>query len=238
MEIGMADYAQRAATTSSVYLDTIDEYDLYCHYVAGLVGEGLSRLFSASGKEAEWLASQLKISSSVGLLLQKTNIIRDFREDVDQCRLFWPREIWGREEYGCGAGAFKEMQEMYEPDNEQRAAWVQSGMIIDALRHATDALDYLQFLRNQSVFNFVAIPVTMAMATLELCFMNKDMFQRNIKIRKAEAASVRPCPVCSNILFFIDWSLDYHAFHQPSRRRVHVPRLRSQDSRQSSPSRP
>lgn len=63
-------------------------------------------------------------------------------------------------------------------------------MIVDALRHATDALDYLQFLRNQSVFNFVAIPVTMAMATLELCFMNPNMFQRNIKIRKAEAASL------------------------------------------------
>jgi farnesyl-diphosphate farnesyltransferase len=195
METGMADYAHKAATTGSIYLDGIWEYDLYCHYVAGLVGEGLSRLFSASGKEADWIASQLDISNSVGLLLQKTNIIRDFREDVDQRRFFWPREIWGREEYGCGAGAFKHMREMYESGNEQRAAWVQSGMIVDALRHATDALDYLQFLRNQSVFNFVAIPVTMAMATLELCFMNSNMFQRNIKIRKAEAASV-----CSRLL--------------------------------------
>jgi farnesyl-diphosphate farnesyltransferase len=88
------------------------------------------------------------------------------------------------------------MQEMYEPGNEQRAAWVQSGMIVDALRHGADALYYLQFLRNQSAFNFVAIPVTMAMATLELCFMNKNMFQQNDKIRKAEAASVRPCCFC------------------------------------------
>jgi farnesyl-diphosphate farnesyltransferase len=31
----------------------------------------------------------------------------------------------------------------------------------------------------------------MALATLELCFMNPALFQRNIKIRKAEAASVR-----------------------------------------------
>jgi farnesyl-diphosphate farnesyltransferase len=69
-------------------------------------------------------------------------------------------------------------------------------MIVDALRHAANALDYLQFLRNQTVFNFVAIPVTMAMATLELCFMIKNMFQQNDKIRKAEAASVRPCCFC------------------------------------------
>jgi farnesyl-diphosphate farnesyltransferase len=185
METGMADYAHKAATTGTIYLEAIWEYDLYCHYVAGLVGEGLSRLFSASRKEAEWLADQLEISNSFGLLLQKTNIIRDFREDVDQRRFFWPREIWGDKAYG-----FKEMHEMYLPGNEERAMWAQSGMIVDALRHATDVLDYLNLLKNQSVFTFCAIPATMAIATLELCFMNPAMFQRNIKIRKAAAASV------------------------------------------------
>jgi hypothetical protein len=82
MEIGMADYAQRAATASSVYIDSINEYDRYCHYVAGLVGEGLSRLFSASGKDSEWLASQLEISSSVVLLLQKTSTNASFSGHV------------------------------------------------------------------------------------------------------------------------------------------------------------
>jgi len=38
------------------------------------------------------------------------------------------------------------------------------------------------------VFNFCAIPQTMAMATLTACFMNPQVFQRNVKIRKAEAA--------------------------------------------------
>jgi phytoene/squalene synthetase len=63
-------------------------------------------------------------------------------------------------------------------------------MVVDALRHACDALDYLRLLRNQSVFNFAAIPAAMAIATLDLCFMNSDMFERNIKIRKARAADV------------------------------------------------
>ncbi|KAJ8496420.1 hypothetical protein ONZ45_g12463 [Pleurotus djamor] len=79
------------------------------------------------------------------------------------------------------------------PDGEdvkRRATWAQSGMVVDALRHATDSLDYLRLLKNQSAFNFCAIPQTMAMATLELCFMNSNMFQRNVKIRKAEAASL------------------------------------------------
>jgi farnesyl-diphosphate farnesyltransferase len=69
-------------------------------------------------------------------------------------------------------------------------------MVVDALRHSCDALDYLRLLRNQSVFNFAAIPAAMAIATLDLCFMNSDMFERNIKIRKAKAADV-----CAFLLF-------------------------------------
>src|SRR5882762_6173451 len=64
-------------------------------------------------------------------------------------------------------------------------------MVLDAMRHCVDSLDYLRLLKNQSVFNFCAIPATMAMATLALCFGNEAMFQRNIKIRKAAAATVR-----------------------------------------------
>ncbi|KAH9839709.1 squalene synthase [Rhodofomes roseus] len=192
METGMADYAHRASTTGEVYVEKISDYDLYCHYVAGLVGEGVTRLFSVSGKEAPWLGEQLELANSMGLMLQKTNIIRDYREDVEDKRYFWPREIWGREIYGKAVGrpAFTEMAQMYQPGNEQQALWVQSGMVVDVLGHAVDSLDYLRLLKTQSVFNFCAIPQTMAIATLCLCFMNYEMFQRNIKIRKAEAASL------------------------------------------------
>jgi len=196
MQVGMADYAHAAYIGGgTIYLPTIADYDLYCHYVAGLVGEGLSRIFSASGKEAPWVGDQLELSNSMGLLLQKTNIIRDYREDVEDRRFFWPKEIWGSKLYG-----FNEMREMYEAieadggsgtsERARRAMYAQSGMILDALRHSMDALDYLRVLKNQSVFNFCAIPATMAIATLELCYMNRNMFLRNIKIRKAEAARV------------------------------------------------
>src|ERR1700692_1448226 len=78
-------------------------------------------------------------------------------------------------------------------------------MVLDAMRHCVDSLDYLRFVKNQSVFNFCAIPATMAMATLALCFGNEAMFQRNIKIRKAAAATVRStaqphrCPSLTDI---------------------------------------
>jgi hypothetical protein len=32
----------------------------------------------------------------MGLFLQKTNIIRDYREDLDDKRRFWPKEVWSK----------------------------------------------------------------------------------------------------------------------------------------------
>lgn len=106
-------------------VETIEDYDEYCHYVAGLVGLGLSKLFHAS--KLEDLASD-ELSNSMGLFLQvivvliwydanscfilhppsqclvspefqKTNIIRDYLEDINEIpksRMFWPREIWSK----------------------------------------------------------------------------------------------------------------------------------------------
>ena len=48
-------------------VETVDDYDEYCHYVAGLVGYGLSRLFHAAGTED--LAPD-QLSNSMGLFLQ------------------------------------------------------------------------------------------------------------------------------------------------------------------------
>lgn len=65
----------------------------YCHYVAGLVGIGLSRLFSASELEDPIVGQDTELANSMGLFLQKTNIIRDYLEDQLEGREFWPREV-------------------------------------------------------------------------------------------------------------------------------------------------
>lgn len=179
----MARYARLHAESGGKFsVDTLASFDLYCHYVAGLVGEGLSKLFSASEKESPYLGEQLTLSNSMGLMLQKTNILRDFREDVDEGRVFWPAEIWSK--------YVSKPEQLHAAGNEDKALWALSEMTVDALAHATDALDYLSLLSNQSVFNFCAIPQVMAIATLERCFMNYNVFQRNVKIRKGEAVSV------------------------------------------------
>ena len=142
MGAGMARYCRLYAETGGKFsVDTLASFDLYCHFVAGLVGEGLSRLFSASGKESPELGEQLTLSNSMGLMLQKTNILRDFREDTDEGRVWWPEEIWSK--------YVSKPEELYAVGNEDKAMWALSEMTVDALTHATDALDYLTLLTNQ-----------------------------------------------------------------------------------------
>lgn len=45
---GMAEFVSKDLGQGTVDLK---EYDRYCHFVAGLVGDGLSRIFSESGQE-------------------------------------------------------------------------------------------------------------------------------------------------------------------------------------------
>lgn len=186
---GMAHYARAAAASTSTYaVDTLADFDLYCHFVAGIVGEGLSALFSASGKERTDLGNMLTLSNSMGLMLQKTNVMRDFREDLEDGRLFWPKEIWGK--YTSDPKQFYQELDS-DPQVKQKALNALSEMVLDALVHAVDCLDYLSLLKNQTIFNFCAIPQVMAIATLEVCFMNPDVLKKNVKIRKSLAVYVR-----------------------------------------------
>lgn len=65
-----------------------------------------------------------------------------------------------------------------------------NAMVLNVLDLVPDVLTYLSKLRNQSVFNFCAIPQVMAIATLALVFNNLNVYQRNVKIRKGEAVKL------------------------------------------------
>ena len=174
---GMADFARKAAL-EDVSVNSVEEYDLYCWHVAGIVGEGLTHLFVEAEMGENTLINH-SLHRSMGLLLQKNNIIRDIREDFEDGRRFWPREIWSNH--------VDNFEDMFEPKFLKNALDCSSEMVLNAIEHACDCLSYLAGLREQSVFNFCAIPQTMALATLELCFRNPAMFGRNVKITKGDA---------------------------------------------------
>ncbi|XP_019900636.1 squalene synthase isoform X5 [Esox lucius] len=86
MGVGMAEFLEKK-------VGSMKEWDQYCHYVAGLVGIGLSQLFSASQLEDPEVGRDTELANSMGLFLQKTNIIRDYLEDIQVARAFWPQEV-------------------------------------------------------------------------------------------------------------------------------------------------
>jgi farnesyl-diphosphate farnesyltransferase len=178
---GMADYANNAEHNING-INTVKDYELYCHYVAGLVGEGLTRLFVESGLANRALLSRPELAESMGQFLQKTNIIRDIREDFDDKRRFYPKEIWSKH--------VEKFDELFDPKNRQAAINCSSEMILNALQHADECLFYMAGIKDQSVFNFVAIPQSMAIATLELVFQNPNIFERNVKITKGDACEL------------------------------------------------
>ena len=178
---GMADYVQNEDMIKNG-VKTIEEYELYCHYVAGLVGEGLTRLFLASELAHPKLAERPALTESMGRFLQKTNIIRDIHEDWVDGRRWYPREIWSKH--------VDEWDHMFDPKYREQALNCISEMVLNALKHVEECLFYMAGMKDQSVFNFVAIPQGMAIATLEAVFRNPAVLERNVKITKGEACRI------------------------------------------------
>lgn len=172
---GMADFAERKVVT-------LEDYDNYCYYVAGLVGIGLSRLFSASGLESKELKEQTELANSMGLLLQKTNISRDYYEDLNLGRSFWPKQIWGKY-----TDKLEELQK--NPHSKESLACINE-LVTDALQHVSNCVLYMSMLRNKQIFRFCAIPQVMAMATLAKIYDNPNVYTEVVKIRKGLAAKM------------------------------------------------
>ncbi|CAK7272082.1 bifunctional farnesyl-diphosphate farnesyltransferase/squalene synthase [Sporothrix epigloea] len=181
---GMADYALNAEHNANG-VNTIVDYELYCHYVAGLVGDGLTRLFVEAELANPALLERPVLTESMGQFLQKTNIIRDVHEDFIDKRRFWPKEIWSKH-----VDNWDDMFDMSNPVFRQKALECSSEMVLNALKHADECLFYMAGIRDQSVFNFVAIPQSMAIATLELVFRNPAIFYSHIKITKGDACQL------------------------------------------------
>ena len=155
-----------------------EDWDEYCHYVAGLVGIGLSELFLASGIETDSRLKDENLSNHMGLLLQKTNIIRDFAEDLEGDRLFWPKAAWSNR-----------VTNPSDLQQNQKKGWeTLNELVLNALTHVPHCLNYMSALTNYDVFRFCAIPQLMAIATLYELYDNSDVLVKNVKIRKGKTA--------------------------------------------------
>ncbi|KAG2332406.1 hypothetical protein Bca52824_003586 [Brassica carinata] len=177
MGVGMAKFICKE-------VETVDDFDEYCHYVAGLVGLGLSKHFLASHLEVltpDWE----KLANSMGLFLHKAHVIRDYFEDINEIpkpRMFWPREIWGKYVH--------KPEELQYEENSSKAVQCLNEMVTNALVHVEDCLKYMDALRDPAVFRLCAIPQIMAIGALALCYNNAQVFEGVVKMRLGLTAKI------------------------------------------------
>ncbi|XP_066444773.1 squalene synthase-like [Eleutherodactylus coqui] len=162
-------------------VESLLDWDQYCHYATALAMIGLSRLFSSAQLE-DIPVKDTRLLNSVGLFLQKTNIIRDYLEDQLEGREFWPREVWSK--YS------KKLSDLAKPENIVPAVQCLNELVTNVLQHIPDVLLYLSQLRNQSEFNFFAVLQLMAVATLAACYNNPQVFKGRVKIRKGQVVTL------------------------------------------------
>ncbi|XP_047327061.1 squalene synthase 3-like isoform X2 [Impatiens glandulifera] len=163
-------------------VETIEDYDEYCHYVAGLVGLGLSRIFHAYGTED--LASD-SLSNSMSLFLQKVNIIQDYAEDIKDIpnhHMCWPREIWSK--------YVDKLEDLKEKENSVKAVQCLNDMVTNTLTHVEDCLKYMKDIKSPTIFRFCAIPQIMAIGIFALCYNNVEVFRGVVKMRRGLVAKV------------------------------------------------
>jgi farnesyl-diphosphate farnesyltransferase len=112
-----------------------------------LVGEGLSRLFAASGLDTLSVANDHYLSNQMGLFLQTTNIIRDYLEDyVVDGRAFWPQTILEKYAKTGELGCF-----INQEDAEVQAKSLEcvNELVTDALELGPDCLAFMDQLHCQ-----------------------------------------------------------------------------------------
>ena len=86
---------QRTASVRG--LDTLEDLDSYCYYVAGVVGEMLTELFCSHAPEIELQRAALaRLAPSFAQGLQMTNILKDVWEDRSRGACWLPREVFAR----------------------------------------------------------------------------------------------------------------------------------------------
>jgi farnesyl-diphosphate farnesyltransferase len=182
----IAEIAQRMGEGMVKYLtaeiDSRDDYNEYCHYTAGLVGLGLTRLFYTAGVE-QFTPDYL--SNAMGLFLQKTNLIRDYLEHINaepKPKRRWPREIWVK--YADKLEDFK------DGNNYREALLCLNEMVTDALSHGIDCLQYMASLQDPAILRFCAIPQITALGTLAMCYNNVEVFRGSVSLRRGLTAKI------------------------------------------------
>jgi farnesyl-diphosphate farnesyltransferase len=143
-------------------IENFSELDDYCYYVAGVVGELLTAVFSEEMDIPPAALAQLqKNAVAFGLALQYVNIINDYSTDNERGIVFWPDSC-----VRDGVDPQKPLREMSR----------------HCLDYIVDSFEYVRYIprKERTVRGFCLLPLFFAVATLKQ--INQD--RRNLGHRQ------------------------------------------------------
>lgn len=177
MKEGMKKYLTRRITS-------FQDFDEYTYCVAGTVGGFLTDLVCEGAEGARQREILRATYRDFGLLLQKVNIIRDYREDVLEGRYFWPKEVL--REYSDA--------DLLREENSEFALRTLGCMLSDAKSHIVKARAYIANIpgRFKGYRMFALVNFYMAVRTLELMENNRSVFfsEKPVKMERREVEEI------------------------------------------------
>lgn len=160
MSHGMADFERHRSLDG---LADVEEFERYCYFVAGVVGEMLTELFCDYSPEIDAVRDELTpLAVNFGLGLQITNILKDIWDDRKHGTCWLPRSV-----FECHGYDLRQLSPDHNGRGRAFAASIEE-LIGLAQGHLREALTYtLTIPRNETgIRRFLIWAVLLAVSTL------------------------------------------------------------------------
>jgi farnesyl-diphosphate farnesyltransferase len=183
---GMAMFVERYADTDGIRIETVDELEEYCWYVAGTIGTLITNLLARDASPER--TRQLRENDrSFALLLQLVNVAKDVTDDYREENNVYLPATWLREQ-----GV--EPEGVCEPENTSAVASVIRRVADHASGYVGGARTYLEATPETRGNTLAAwtVPYLLAVGTLrELDERAEDVVREGgVKISRAEVLAI------------------------------------------------
>ena len=165
-------------------LQSLEDLDQYCYYVAGVVGQMLTNLFCLHSPEiAESRKALMALAASFGQGLQMTNILKDVWEDYQRGACWLPRKIFAEEGF--------DLNDLTTGQNRQGFDRGVRRLIGITHGHLKNALSYSLLIPKEEtgIRNFCLWSIGLALLTLRK--INKHLYYTDGSQVKISRSSVK-----------------------------------------------
>lgn len=187
MAIGMAATVRRELQGEGLQLETMEDLERYCYYVAGTVGHLLTGLFAVDRPsiDAAVEASLREREVRFGLGLQVTNVIKGITDDIARGVAYVPRRLL----QGIGV----DLATLVSSPSDPRGREVVAALVENTLPWLDSALEYTLAVpvRERDIRLFCALPLVFAVRTLGRAVATEEAFsEKALKIGRDEVESI------------------------------------------------